>query len=153
VLRIVAGVVLVVALAGCGGGDAPAEDPGVFASTLVRQLDRGDTAAAWNELHPLHQAKVSQGRYVRCERNDPIDGEVTKIQVKDVRDEQWTIPGQDGQADSKAVTMQVTLALPQQQAQHFDLTVHLFDVDGGWRWVIGDVDYDSYAAGSCPDTG
>jgi len=146
-------LVLVAALGGCGGDQGPDEDPGAFATTLVRQLDRGNTAAAWTELHPFHQAKVPQRRYVRCERQDPIEGDVTKIQVKDVRDEQWTIPGEDGQADSKAVTMQVTLALPQQQAQQFDLTVHLFDVDGTWRWVIGDVDYDAYAAGSCPSAG
>jgi hypothetical protein len=152
-LRFAALLLLGFALVACGGDGEPDEDPGAFATTLVRQLDRGDIGAAWEELHPLHQARIPRGRYVSCEQRDPIEGDVTGIQITDVRDEAWTIPGQDGQADSKAVTMQLTLSLPEQQAERFDLTVHLFDVDDTWRWVIGDVDYDAYAAGSCPAGG
>jgi hypothetical protein len=53
VLRIVTVLVLVAALGGCGGDQGPDEDPGAFATTLVRQLDRGNTAAAWTELQPV----------------------------------------------------------------------------------------------------
>jgi hypothetical protein len=138
------------ALAGCGG-EEPEEDPGAFATALVRQLDRGDSGAAWDALHPLHQDTITRTRYVSCERRDPIEGDVTRVQVTGVEDERWTIPGQDAETDSKAVSLRLTLETPGAAGpQPFDLTVHLFDVDGRWAWVIGPVDYESYVSGACP---
>jgi hypothetical protein len=139
--------------AGCGGSDEPDEDPAAFATTLVERLDRGQTGLAWDALHPRHQEAVPRARYVSCERRDPIAGDVTRIQVADVHEEPWQVPGQDGDADSTAVTLQLTLTLPDAQPDTFDLTVHLFPVDGRWTWVIGPDDYERYEGGSCPPTG
>jgi hypothetical protein len=55
VTRLAVLVLAAVALGGCGGSDAPDEDPGAFATTLVEQLDHGRTGQAWDSLHPRHQ--------------------------------------------------------------------------------------------------
>jgi hypothetical protein len=153
VTRLAVLVLAAVALGGCGGSDAPDEDPGEFATTLVEELDHGRTAQAWDSLHPRHQEAVPRDRYVSCERRDPIDGDVTGVQVTSVHEEPWTIPGEDGDVDSTAVTLRLTLEMPDAQPDTFDLTVHLFPVDGRWTWVIGPADYRSYAGGSCPAQG
>jgi hypothetical protein len=149
----VAVLLAVLALAACGGDDGPEEDPGAFATTLVERLDRGESGLAWDGLHPSHQEAVSRDRYITCERRDPIDGEVTDIRVEDVREEPWSVPGQDGEDDSTAVTLRLTLAAQDAAPDSFDLTVHLFPVDGHWTWVIGPEDYERYAGGECPPTG
>jgi hypothetical protein len=137
-------------LAGCGGEDAPDEDPGSFAVTLLRQLDRGDAASAWEELHPLHQETVTRAQYVRCERGDPIQGDVTSVDVLDVKTEPARVPGRGSDETSTAVALRYRLKLPGRAAQANDLVVHLFAVDGRWAWVIGPSDYADYAAGRCP---
>ena len=156
VVRAAALVIIVaaaVAAAGCGGSDSPDGDPGEFAATLLRQLDRGDAAKAWDELHPLHQETVSRSRYVSCERGDPIQGTVTKVDVVDVKNEPARVPGRGSDETSTAVELRYRLTLPGGAAQSNDLVVHLFPVDGRWAWVIGPQDFAAYAAGRCPAVG
>jgi len=152
-----AALLLVVAVAavaaGCGGSDAPDQDPGEFAATLLRQLDRGDAADAWDELHPLHQETVSRARYVDCERGDPIQGTVTNVDVVDVKKEPARVPGRGSDETSTAVELRYRLTLPSGASQSNDLVVHLFPVEGRWAWVIGPTDYAAYAAGRCPAVG
>ena len=75
------------ALAGCGGGDDEPESAGAFVTTLIRELGRGETARAWESLHPLHREQVPQARYVECESRDGFGGTVTKVDVLDVKQE------------------------------------------------------------------
>src|SRR5512134_79347 len=105
-------LVVVLVAAGCGGDETPSEDPGVFVSSLVRTLYRGQSGMAWEWLHPRHRATVSKGRYVTCERRAPLEGTVRRIQVVAVRDEPSIVPGEDEPEPSKAVTIRLTLKLP-----------------------------------------
>ena len=152
VTRLAVLVLVVLALAGCSGSDdAPDEDPGTFAVTLLRQLDRGQSASAWEELHPLHRDSVSRAAYVRCVRGDPIEGTVTSIDVLGVSEEPARVPGRAEDEDSTAVKLRYRLRVPGGGAPRpYDLTVHLFAVDGRWSWVIGPSDYAAYADGRCP---
>ena len=141
------------ALAGCGGGDEP-ENAGAFVTTLIRDLGSGKAAKAWESLHPLHREQVPQARYVECESGDGFGGTVTKVDVLDVKDEPATIPGQFGEQPSTAVTVGVTLDVPESETpERFTLTAHVFDTDGEWSWVIGPVDYAAYMTGACPAQG
>jgi hypothetical protein len=141
------------ALAGCGGSDEP-EPPGVFVTTLIRDLGSGKTAKAWESLHPLHRKRVSQARYVECESRDGFGGTVTKVDVLDVKEEPASIPGEFGKQPSTAVTVGVTLAVAESKApERFTLTAHVFETDGKWSWVIGPVDYAAYMTGNCPAQG
>jgi hypothetical protein len=143
----------VLALAGCGGGDEPG-DPGQFVTTLIEDLGDGRTGKAWDLLHPLHREKVPRARYIECESRDPFGGTVTAVDVLEVKKEPATIPGQFGQTPSTAVTVGVTLAVPDTAApEKFTLTAHVFETDGKWAWVIGPVDYAAYMTGNCPEQG
>jgi hypothetical protein len=141
------------ALAGCGGADEP-ERPGAFVTTLIRDLGSGKTGKAWESLHPLHREQVPRARYVECESRDGFGGTVTKVDVLDVKEEPATIPGQFGELPSTAVTVGVTLDVPESETpERFTLTAHVFDTDGEWSWVIGPVDYAAYMTGNCPAQG
>jgi hypothetical protein len=150
-VRLFALLVAVLALvAGCGGDDDPG-DPGLFVSALIRDLGSGHTGRAWELLHPLHRGQVPRARYIECERRDGFGGRVTKVDVLEVKEEQATIPGKFGQEQSTAVTVGVTLDVPESETpEKFTLTAHIFETDGKWGWVIGPVDYAAYKAGACP---
>ena len=146
-------LVVSLVLAGCGGDDEP-ENAGAFVTTLIRDLGSGKTAKAWESLHPLHREKVPLARYVECESQDGFGGTVTHVNVLDVEDESATIPGQFGKRPSTAVTVGVTLDVPESdQPERFTLTAHVFETDGKWSWVIGPVDYAAYMTGNCPAQG
>ena len=150
VRRLVFLLVVLVLAAGCGGKAAPEEDPGDFVGTLVRNLYQGRTAAAWENLHPLHKEKVSRSRYIACERLEPLQGDIRRFDVVRVADKPSTIPGSADEVDSTEVTFRVLLALPGLEPQPVTHTAHVFAVDGHWTWVIGPDDYAAYAAGDCP---
>lgn len=142
------------ALAGCGGGDDEPEPAGAFVTTLIRELGRGETAQAWESLHPLQREQVPRARYVDCESGDGFGGAVTKVDVLDVKQESAAIPGQFGKRPSTAVTVGVTLDVPEsEQSERFTLTAHVFETGGKWSWVIGPVDYAAYMTGNCPAQG
>jgi hypothetical protein len=153
-VRRVVPLLAVLALAGCGGGDDDPGDPGVFVTTLIRDLGSGQTGKAWDLLHSLHREKVPRARYIECERRDPFGGRVTKVDVLEVKEEPATIPGQFGERPSRAVTVGVTLDVPRAaEPDRFTLTAHVFEEDGRWAWVIGPVDYAAYMTGNCPAQG
>jgi hypothetical protein len=152
-VRLAALLIAALALAGCGGDDEP-ENPGAFVTTLIRDLGSGRTAKAWESLHPLQKERVSQARYVECERRDGFGGTVTAVNVLDVVEEPATIPGQFGKRPSTAVTVGVTLDVPESDdPERFTITAHVFDTDGKWSWVVGSVDYAAYMTGNCPAQG
>jgi hypothetical protein len=139
----------VLVLAACGGDDPG--DPGEFAARVIRLLGSGQTGRAWDLLHPLHRERVPRTLYVRCERSDGFGGTVTKIDVLEVKKAPATIPGQFGRRASTAVTVGITLDTPEvDEPEKFSLTVHVFEDDGKWAWVIGPVDYAAYMTGVCP---
>jgi hypothetical protein len=136
---------LVTVLSGCGGGSSePDEAPEAFAERVVRLIATGDAGAAWDELHPAHQAAVPRGLYVSCE-GTAVLGSLDELEVTGVNPEQAPIPGSGRQEQSTEVALSLTL-----DGSPVELDMHVFAVGGDWRWVIGDVDYDAYAAGRCP---
>jgi hypothetical protein len=150
IVRVAALLLAVIALAGCGGSDGP-EKPGAFVTALLQDLGAGETAKAWEQLHPLHQAKIPRDRYVECEGKDGFGGTVTKVNVLAVKKEPATIPGQFGERPSTAVTVGITLDVPEsEEPERLTLTAHIFDIDGKWAWVVGPVDYAAYMTGNCP---
>ena len=147
-------LVVLLALAACGGDDEPEQTPEAFVTTLIQRLGAGELAGVWEELHPAHQDAVPRALYVRCEKGDGFGGAVREVDVLEVKSEPATIPGRFGQVPSTAVTVGVTLDVPEaEEPESFSLTAHVFRTDGRWAWVIGPVDYASYLAGRCPAKG
>lgn len=153
-LAVLAALAVALATAGCGGAETPAEDPGAFVRSVVAEIYAGDSAAAWEVLHPRHQAAVPRARYVECERQAPLREKLRHIEVVGISDSPSTVPGEDGAVDSKAVDLTLLVKLPQvEEPQEITHTVHVFAVDGRWAWVIGPNDFASYASGRCPSDG
>jgi hypothetical protein len=148
-MRYAALLLVLLAVAGCGGNDEPG-DPAAFVQTLIRELGSGQTGKAWEALHPLHRERVPRALYVRCERDDGFGGSVTKVDVLQVQQEQATILGQFGERESTAVTVGITLVTPDAD-ERFTLTAHFFESEGDWTWVIGPADYAAYMTGVCPE--
>jgi hypothetical protein len=153
-VRILVLLFALLALAGCGGDDEPEQTPEAFVTSLIERLGDGDLAGAWEELHPAHKDAVPRSLYVRCERGDAFGGTVQEVNVLEVKREPATIPGVFEQEPSTAVTVGVTLDVPDAaEPDRFSLTAHVFETDGRWAWVIGPVDYASYLVGRCPARG
>ena len=153
-MRIVLVLLALLVAGGCGGDDEPEQTPEAFVTALIERLGSGELAGAWEELHPAHQDAVPQALYVRCEKGDGFGGAVREIDVLEVKPEPATIPGEFGQVPSTAVTVGVTLDVPEAaDPESFSLTAHVFEIDGRWAWVIGPVDFASYLAGRCPAKG
>jgi hypothetical protein len=143
-------LLIVLALAGCGGDEGPG-DAGEFVRVLIQDLGSGQTGQAWDLLHPLHRERVPRALYVRCEGKDGFGGTVKKVDVLEVEQEPGTIPGRFGQRPSTAVTVGITLDPAEGgEQERITLTAHVFESDGEWAWVIGPVDYAAYMTGVCP---
>ena len=140
-----AATVLALCLGGCGGsvGEPLREEPDEFAQRVVRLVADGEAGAAWEELHPDHQRSVPRALYVRCEGADGL-GEVERLAVTRVREVAAVVPGS---GERPATEVALTFEL---DAEPVALEMHVFRVDGRWRWVIGARDWQAYAAGDCP---
>jgi hypothetical protein len=137
--------VVLLTLAGCGGGgEEEDESAPEFATRVVGLLGAGEAGAAWDELHPAHREAIPRELYVRCEGTDGLGGELANVEVAGVREEPASVPGR-GEEPSTEVALRFALA-----GEPVELDMHVFDVDGGWAWVVGEGDYSAYAAGRCP---
>ena len=142
-----------VAVSGCSGSTTPDQQPVEFLEALFGQLYRGEHGAAWESLSREHQSVVTRQRYVACERNAPdFPGQFEGVEVLRTREEDWHVPGDDGERESTAVTYRITVSLGG-DPERITGTGHLLAEDGSWRWILNDRDFKAYQAGRCPVTG
>ena len=154
-IAIVAAASLVVAA--CGGGSdtsgAPAQGPGLFMSSLIRQKATGQYDLAWKSLHPLHQRVAPEKIYVRCENLTVFPGRLIKVSVMRVKDEPVRIAGEKESVASKAVTLRVEVNSPGiPKPVVVTDTYHAIAVDGRWTWILTKENFAEYKAGHCPGT-
>jgi hypothetical protein len=147
----------VVVVAGCGGGSsgsgAPAEGPGLFMSSLIRQKATGQYDLAWKSLHPLHQKVAPEKVYVRCENLTVFPGHLVKVSVVRVKDEPVRIAGEKGSVASKAVTIKVSVNSPGiPKPVVVTDTYHAIAVKDHWTWILTRANFAQYKAGRCPGT-
>src|SRR5204863_3383854 len=111
VKRLVALLALAALAAGCGGTAAhiaapKASGPGLFMTRILREEISGQWSRQWRDLHPAHQALISQAQYVACSQRMGTDFATGQevFRVLDVRDEPIDVKGVP-QRTSKLVTI------------------------------------------------
>jgi hypothetical protein len=142
--------------AGCGGGGATVANDkptvsgaGVFMTRILREEISGQWGKQWSELHPAHQALISQSQYIACSRRmgtDIATGHEV-FRVLDVRDEAIKVRGVP-QHTSKLVTINF-----HEPGKPNGLTYHMHAVnaDGRWVWILGGRFLSALSHGQCLD--
>jgi hypothetical protein len=112
----------------------------------IEQLSRGDYAAAWETLHPAHQAIVSQEKFVECGRELQLrrDPTVDTIAILESRQTSKEIAGI---GEVEVVNVQVEQRTGEEARRP---TYDVIEVDGTWRWVLSDAALNAFQAGNCP---
>jgi len=141
--------------AGCGGGATGANDTptisgaGVFMTRILREEISGQWSRQWSDLHPAHQALITQSQYVACSRrmgtNIATGHEV--FRVLDVRDEAISVRGVP-EHTSKLVTINF-----HEPGKSSGLTYHMHAVNAGghWVWILGGRFLSALSHGQCLD--
>jgi len=142
--------------AGCGGGGATGANDtptisgaGVFMTRILREEISGQWSRQWSDLHPAHQALITQSQYVACSRrmgtNIATGHEV--FRVLDVRDEAISVRGVP-EHTSKLVTINF-----HEPGKSSGLTYHMHAVNAGghWVWILGGRFLSALSHGQCLD--
>ncbi len=131
------------ALAGCGGGDergqTPVAGPGAFALRINTYLRTGKFDLAWRHLHPEQKRIVSRATLASCwtSTTDVLGDPNVRMNVVEVFDEPWRIPGTGLTRPSTAVTVEAVR--PTQDGGKPVLekwTQHTFKTGEGWAWIV-----------------
>jgi hypothetical protein len=142
--------------AGCGGGGATGANDkptvggaGVFMTRILREEISGQWGRQWSDLHPAHQALITQSQYIACSRrmgtNIATGHEV--FRVLDVRDEAISVRGVP-EHTSKLVTINF-----HEPGSSNGLTYHMHAVNAGghWVWILGGRFLSALSHGQCLD--
>jgi hypothetical protein len=136
---------IVLLLAGCGGGEDSAAD---ISKRRFELLSKGEFGKAWELLHPAHQQIVSKEAFVRCGEMLPEPPTpLQNIKILSTRDEQFEIP-EVGTATVKRIELELRFS----EADVRTPTDHIVKVDDSWRWVLTQEALDAYRSGGCPRT-
>jgi hypothetical protein len=154
-LPVVAALMLAPFVAGCGGGAAVAtttptvRGAGIFMTRILREEISGQWGKQWAELHPAHQALISQSQYVACSRRMGTDFATGHevFRVLDVRDEAIEVRGVP-QRMSKLVT--INFREPG-KANGLTYHMHAVSVGGRWTWILGGRFLTALSHGQCLD--
>jgi len=137
-------VLAAVALAGCGEGK-PKDDPGVFATQVVRLIVHNKYSHVWADMHPVDQKVAPFAEYTGCENRSPVIAVPRTVKVVGVTDESVGL-GDGTFADSKAVRVKLGFA------GGFSVvhTVHVVAHHGKWKWILPSWRFRDYKADRCP---
>ena len=133
---------MVLLLAGCGESE-PADET---VSELVEALSASDYAAAYDLLHPDHQAVVDEQLFEDCGREAEGGGSarVDEFAITGAVERERTVT-ELGDVDVTEVGVNLT-----QRGQTFYRTWDVVKDDGEWRWLMGNDELEDFRAGRCP---
>jgi hypothetical protein len=134
----------VLALAGCSGADereqaSALSGPGAFALRINTYLRTGQFDRAWEHLHPDQKRIVSQATLASCwtSTTDVLGDPKVRMNVVEIFEEPWRIPGTGLTRPSTAVTVEAVR--PTQDGRKPVLetwTQHTFRTGAGWSWIV-----------------
>jgi hypothetical protein len=113
-----------------------------FALQLANAEIAGDWAAVYDMLHPNQKAVVPRDLFIECRSTDVV--RATGAEVVGVFTETISVP-EVPDTESYAVTLALTF--PDQTVQN--MTLHIYEIDTGFAWVLGDESIAAFSAGQC----
>ena len=113
-----------------------------FALQLADAEIAGDWASVYDMLHPNQKAVVPRDLFIECRTSDGV--RATGAEVAGVTTETISVP-EVPDTESYAVTLALTFS--DQTVQN--ITLHIYEVDGGFAWVLGDESIAAFSAGQC----
>ncbi len=117
-------------------------NPGDARITQIEAAVAGDWELVYASLHPEHQAYVEPELFSSCWA-DAATADIT-VDVTSVDELAVEVP-RIGMQDTAAVTVHYTIG-----AIELDVTSHLIEVDGTWRWLLPEAALAAYESGNCP---
>jgi hypothetical protein len=99
---------------------------------------------AWDLLVPQQQALIPRTKFLTCGEMPVALTDVSVSIVGDPYEEETTIPGVAGTVPSTAVTVRLTANFRGKETTE-NLTVHVVDVNGEWRWILSQDSVDECA--------
>ena len=90
---------------------------------------------AWDLLVPQQQALIPRTKFLNCGGMPVSISDVSIAIVGDPYEEETEIPGVTGTFPSTAATVRMTVTMRGKESTE-NLTVHVIDVDGQWRWIL-----------------
>jgi hypothetical protein len=145
------------ALAGCGGSDdreqaAAVSGAGAFALRINTYLRTGQFELAWQHLHPEQKRIVSQATLASCwtSTTDVLGDPKVRMNVVDVFDEPWRIPGTGLTRPSTAVTVEAVRPTEDGRKPVLEKwTQHTFRTGAGWSWIVAAQFVDDVQKNAC----
>lgn len=151
VKRALAGVAIVVTLAGCGGADRPAgqpaEDPREAMTRVIRYELIGNLEGSYAMLVREQRRIVDRALYVRCPPGPPLED--VHIAVLGVKDELFHVPAL-GRTPTKAVRWRLFIGDANGEPISESSVGHLIAQDGEWRWTLSARSFLQLKNRSCP---
>jgi hypothetical protein len=114
--------------------------------TLIEYERKGQYGRAWDMLLLEHQEVVSRADFDDC-RSESNEGEIpagAEFSVDEVYEETISVDPV-GYVRTKAVTIKVTAG-----EESANITSHLVEREGEWKWILTPSDYEAFASGECP---
>ncbi|HVS86195.1 MAG TPA: hypothetical protein VHD91_11230 [Gaiellaceae bacterium] len=133
--------------AGCGGSKS--DDPGAFATHILREEISGQWAAQWGELNPGHQKLITRAQYVVCSQamGTNFGTGKEKLDVESVRDVAIHVRNVS-ERTAKLVAVRLSNVPGQQPITYH---VHAVRDSGRWTWILGATFLDAIAHHQCLD--
>ncbi len=135
------GMFLSLLFVACGDEESASE----AVEELVEALSASDYVAAYEMLHPAHQAVVTEEVFVDCGQQQEMNGpaRVDEIEITGEEDRTRDVP-ELGAIDVTTVAVNLT-----QGDQVFPRTWDVVKDDGEWRWMLGGETLLNYREGRC----
>ena len=133
--------VAALALVACGGSSEQSASDA--AEQMYSYMGKGQFGRDYDMLHPAHQAVVARERFIECAQGS-AGFSVSKVGAEEEFDEDYDV-ARVGLIPTRAVTLKYNIGELEQHR-----TIHMVDVDGSWRWIMGEDDLSAYESGNCP---